>query len=224
MRFLLLAASLFAIGCTTSPATPTDDRQQGSAEPKKVDDLALRTKLLEIAANYKKYEKADGRMRVAPTFCVPAAPPTAIAGAEYRMSRSDDEATHGKKLYTLYAAKIDPFTRDYTQETLAGKKRPLTDQVLVKESWIAEEVKPMTPDLPAAVVTENDGKKYRPALPGPLFVMYQTDPKDPNSDEGWVYGTLTSDGKTVTGVGRLANCMSCHQKAPHGRLFGLPKE
>jgi hypothetical protein len=54
--------------------------------------------------------------------------------------------------------------------------------------------------------------------------MFQHDRKTPATDDGWVYGTLTPDGKTVTGVGRLENCMGCHQKAPHGRLFGLPKE
>ncbi len=223
MRLLLAAAFFAAIGCTTSSTTPSDDRQ-GSNELKKGDDLVQRAKLLEIAANYKKYEKVDGQMRFAPAPCAAPLPPNAVAKSEYRMSRSDDESTHGRKLYTLFAAKIDPFSRDYAEETLAGKKRPLTDQVVVKESWLAEEIKPMKPDFPPAYVVGKDGKHYRPATPGPLFVMYQTDPKDPNSDDGWVYGTLTPDGKTVTGVGRLQNCMNCHQKAPHGRLFGLPKD
>src|SRR5688572_17118149 len=109
MRLLLLTAFLLAIGCTTSSTTPTDDRQS-SNEPKKVDDSAQRAKLLEIAANYGKLDKVDGRMRMAPVFCAPALPPR----PEYRLSRSEDEKTHGKKLYTLYAAKMDVITRTYT--------------------------------------------------------------------------------------------------------------
>jgi hypothetical protein len=99
---------------------------------------------------------------------------------------------------------------------------PVTGQVVVKESWIAEEIKAEERFTTDAVGP--DGKRYKPGAKGPLFVMYQTDPKDPLADDGWVYGTLTADGKAVTGVGRLQNCMRCHQTAPHGRLFGLPKE
>ena len=219
MRLLLAAAAFCAAaGCTTSSTTPGDDRQ-GSNELRKNDDSAQRAKLIEIAANYHKYEKVDGQMRMAPVLCAPALPPR----PDYRLSRSDDEATHGKKLYTLFAAKVDLITRTYTGEArFAGNKQPLTDQVIVKESFIAEELKKGEENFHSPAGP--DGKRYKAGAKGPLFVMYQTDAKDPNSDDGWVYGTLTPDGKTVTGVGRLENCMSCHQKAPHGRLFGLPRD
>lgn len=222
MRIALLALVVAAAGCVNSSTTPTDDRQGPPAA--KADDSAHRAKLLEIAAKYKTYEKVSDRMRLAPVPCAPAMLPT----PDYRLSRSDDEATHGRKLYILYAAKVDPLFRSYTPEefTINGKAAPsLTDQVIVKESWHAAAMKP-NEKWPASAVaaTGPDGKAYRKIGQGPLFVMYQTDPKDPLADDGWVYGTLTADGKTVTGVGRLENCMGCHQKAPHGRLFGLPKE
>lgn len=218
MRLILAAAFLAAVGCTVSSTTPSDDRQ-GSNELKKNDDSAQRAKLLEIAANYRKYEQVDGRMRMAPVLCAPALPPR----PEHRLSRSDDESTHGKKLYTIFAAKVDSIRRTYTGETLLpGKPQPLTDQVIVKESWLAEELKKGEGENLSPIGP--DGKLYKVGAKGPLFVMYQTDPKDPNSDEGWVYGTLTPDGKKITGIGRLENCMSCHQKAPHGRLFGLPRD
>jgi hypothetical protein len=54
--------------------------------------------------------------------------------------------------------------------------------------------------------------------------MFKLDPKTPGTDEGWVYGTVSADGKQVTSAGRVESCMRCHQKAPHDRLFGLPKE
>jgi hypothetical protein len=54
--------------------------------------------------------------------------------------------------------------------------------------------------------------------------MYKLDAKTPGTDEGWVYGTVTPDGKDVTCAGRVASCMGCHADAPHDRLFGLAKK
>lgn len=225
MRLVLAAGFCAILGCTTSSTTPSDDRQT-SNDVKKYDDTAQRARLLEIATKYKSYEIADNQMRLAPIPCLPPIPPEEqdrFVLADYRMSRSEDTTTHGRKLYIAYALKVNPLTHSYTGETAVGQaKRPLSDQVVVKESWLAEELK-KGGGIYNSIIGP-DGKRYSPGAKGPLFVMYQTDPKDPNSDEGWVYGTLTPDGKTVTGVGRMANCMNCHQKAPHGRLFGLPKE
>jgi hypothetical protein len=54
--------------------------------------------------------------------------------------------------------------------------------------------------------------------------MFKLDPSTPGTDRGWAYGTVTADGKQVTSAGRVESCMRCHRKAPHDRLFGLPKE
>jgi hypothetical protein len=43
----------------------------------------------------------------------------------------------------------------------------------------------------------------------------------PGTDEGWIYGTVTSDGKAVTSAGRVESCMTCHQTGTVDRLFGL---
>lgn len=51
--------------------------------------------------------------------------------------------------------------------------------------------------------------------------MMKLDPATPNTDDGWVYATLTPDGKAVTASGRIASCTECHTKAPHERLFGM---
>lgn len=53
-----------------------------------------------------------------------------------------------------------------------------------------------------------------------LFIMAKLDPKTAGTDQGWVYGTVTPDGKTVTAAGRVESCMKCHQAARHDRLFG----
>lgn len=78
---------------------------------------------------------------------------------------------------------------------------------------------------------EKDDEWYTLGERGPLFVMYRTEKNTPGTDNGWVYGTLTSDGKTVTSAGRVASCMGCHTEAPYpkepageGRLFGLPEK
>src|SRR5437870_10625362 len=69
-----------------------------------------------------------------------------------------------------------------------------------------------------------DGRLYRPAARSGLFIMFKTEPGTPGTDEGWVYGTVTADGKQVTSAGRVESCMACHRDAPHDRLFGLPVE
>jgi hypothetical protein len=116
--------------------------------------------------------------------------------------------------------------------------------VVVKESWVPEEVKddgtPLEPVRRTVKVRQGDtlveqedsflpyarkdGHLYHAKEKGPLFVMFKLDPATPGTDEGWVYGTVTADGKTVTGVGKIESCMKCHQDAPHDRLFGLPEE
>jgi hypothetical protein len=210
MRIVIAGIILSLTGCVDH-STTTGDRQER--------EQAHRDKLLKIAGKYKTLVKVDGRMRVAPALCAPAMP----AQPEHRVSRSDDESTHGRKLYTLYALKLEPGPASYVRQSMPNDAlEPVMGQIVVKESWIAEEAKSGS-HAPTDAVGP-DGKRYKPGAKGPLFVMFQTDPNDPLADHGWIYGTLTPDGKTVTGVGRLENCMKCHQTAPHGRLFGLPKE
>ena len=50
------------------------------------------------------------------------------------------------------------------------------------------------------------------------------DPKTPGTDDGWVYGTVSADGKTVTSAGRVDSCMRCHETRKD-RVFGIyPQE
>lgn len=69
-----------------------------------------------------------------------------------------------------------------------------------------------------------NGKLYRAWGKEGLFILFKLDPQTPGTDEGWVYGTVTADGKQVTSAGRVEACMSCHQRAPYDRLFGMPVE
>ncbi len=69
-----------------------------------------------------------------------------------------------------------------------------------------------------------DGKLYRAGEKSTLFIMVKVSPGTPGTDDGWVYGTVTADGKQVTSAGMVQNCMACHQGAPHDRLFGLARK
>jgi Cytochrome P460 len=111
-------------------------------------------------------------------------------------------------------------SRSYTRP---GEPNPV-GQTIVKEAWVPEEVKEddrsqETANIPHA---RKDGRLYRASRKAALFIMFKLDPSTPGTDQGWVYGTVTPDGKQVTSVGRVASCMHCHERAPHDRLFGLP--
>lgn len=126
--------------------------------------------------------------------------------------------------------------------TEVGKPSPV-GQVIVKDAWRPEEVDVATPQKPVFrkvkvrlgdSVTEREdsfvpytlqgGHLYHAASKSALFIMYKLEPGTPGTDEGWVYGTVTADGKQVTSAGKVESCMRCHKDAPHDRLFGLEKE
>jgi hypothetical protein len=173
---------------------------------------------LEIASQYLAWGRVDDELRWAPFLC--RAPYPGIA----RPSQSDDESTHGRKLYSVFA-----------KNHAAYPDGPQDGQVVVKQSWIPELV-----DTDAGLqlnayrsdagteadhfypYAQGDGGIYRAAAPAGLFIMFRLDPSTPDTDEGWVYATVSPAGQ-VTAAGRVANCMGCHEtSATHERLFGVP--
>jgi len=146
---------------------------------------------LDVAKKYPSYGRVADLLAWAPTDCRAPVP------APPRPSVSRDPETHGRKLYHLYAKDFEAYRRSNDLPQPAG-------QVLVKESWI-----------PAAGSTS---KKPVAGEKGPLFVMMKTG--DSDSDAGWLYATLTPDGRSVTAAGMIASCMECHQ-SKKDRLFGV---
>lgn len=200
----------FCVFICESSAETADD----SSVKKETNDPKFHSQLLKIAAEYQDYGKVDDMARWAPTLCIMPPPPKA------RLSQSKDASTHGKKLYYLFAKHRNEYMENKTD--VAG-------QVVVKESW-----RPPSDEVLASAAAEKSKQKassnqrhlFEPDLLGPksgLFIMYFADAKTPDTDEGWVYGTVTADGKTVTSAGRVESCMGCHISAPHGKLFGLQK-
>jgi hypothetical protein len=154
----------------------------------------------------------DDELHWAPGLCRQPQP------SHPRLSASGDVETHGRKLYYVFAAdRAGYLERD-------GRPPGPVGQVLVKEAWTAQEVPPDTrydPQIsPVRYLREGD-RLYHAAQKAGLFIMYRLPPETPDTDDGWVYGTLPPDGAAVTSAGRVGSCMGCHVRAPKGRLFGI---
>lgn len=174
--------------------------------------------LRKAAAVYaSEFGNVDDVMRFAPTLC--SLPPK----THIHVSASQDEATHGRKLYWLYAK-----DRDAYLAVPAGGEQPV-GQVLVKEAFVAEpgrgEDDAASPRWERfAPYVERDGAYFHAGAKEGLYVLLKLDPGTDGTDTGWVYGTLTPDGATVTSAGRVASCMGCHTEGTTDRLFGLPPQ
>lgn len=201
------------------------------------DRKALDAVVLEIAREYKSYERVSDWANWAPERC--REPP--LTGAQ--ASASNDQSTHGRKLYYLFARDAD----DYTWMSWATKdkdKKPFTaalGQVIVKETFAPVELKPdeaippappPDPDdpnrgfrrartMPDTYAIGPDGKVFHTGDPTGLFIMAKVAPADKaGTDQGWIYATVSADLKSVTAAGRIESCMDCHTKTKHDRLFG----
>jgi hypothetical protein len=204
-------------------------------KPKLDASKKFHARLLEIAKSYAAFGRVDDEAHWAPTLCRAPRPATA------RFSASKDTKTHGQKLYSMFAGDRKSY------QALPEKGQPV-GQVIVKQSWVPEEVTdkgqrldPIRQRVKVAAkgkdargmaadwldcfmpYARKGGKLYKAAKKADLFIMYKLDSATKDTDQGWVYGTVTADGKKVTAAGRLESCMKCHQKAAHDRVFGLPK-
>ena len=179
---------------------------------------AFETQALAIANAYPSWGRVDDELRWAPTLC--RLPYPGIA----RASESNDPATHGQKLYSVFA-------RNHAEYP----DGPHTDQIVVKESWTAELVTDAdagfrpesyqgTPDAADNFYpyARGDAGVYRAGEMAGLYIMFRVPAATPDTDEGWVYATITNTGQ-LTAVGKVESCMGCHVAAPHERLFGVPK-
>jgi len=183
----------------------------------------VETRLLEIAREYLDYGRVDDGTRWSPLDC-------ALRPSLARFSDSNDAATHGRKIYYLFARDRDAY--------VAGidKTQPI-GQVIVKEAWHPVPAPkgsngvelPRTPtggiDVPAIPTdrggmhvpyAKQDGRIFTTGAKSGLFIMLK-------QAEGWVYATVAADGSRVLQAGRIASCIGCHRDAKPDSLFGLGK-
>jgi hypothetical protein len=230
----LLACAL--LGCGGEGAPPATESgggtsaapapsEPGPSEPAPEKPPRFHAELLAAVADYEAYGWVDDIMRWAPGLC-------RMPTMRVRYSESEDGVTHGRKLYWLFAKDGAAY-----RAARQGKSQPL-GQVLVKEAWrvreaTAEEVaeaKELRPKkvagltdrfhTPVRLTVERDGTHWTPDTKQGLYVMLKLGPEADGTDAGWIYGTTTPDGKTVTSAGRVASCMRCHEKAEHDRMLG----
>ena len=194
------------------------------------------SRLLEVASEYKQFGRVDQKMRWSPTLCtVPPQPPKNLGS----MSASESLETHGKKLYYLYARKPWQYQSNvWGFGADSGPIRAPLGQVLVKEAWHpvkvdgsrtvqpkldgADRVSDSAPKVSKRPYAVSGKQRYQAGKKKGLYIMFKTLETTPGTDRGWVYGTVSADGKKVTSVGMVQNCMECHHDAPHDRQIGLP--
>ncbi len=164
-------------------------------------DASLATLARRIAQDYLKLNKLTDGPEHAPHLCVgPLAPNDAV------MSQSDDDSTHGRKVYHMYANAMSRYYRAFTYRGLGLQPGDVpfpVGTIVVKESF-----KPLSE---WGGVGDFTG----------LFMMFKVDEKSARTDEGWVYATVDRDLKTITSIGVIESCAGCHRESATDRMIGL---
>jgi hypothetical protein len=234
-RHLLCLGLILALGCSEpnvpnrseEPSMPEEPVAKAAEPLDGENNPAFHGLLQDIARTYASLPTVDGSSEAewsqAMGLCrMP------IEGKDYkvgqvRFSFSKDPTTHGDKLYFLHAKDRDAYLKPPASGSPVG-------QSIVKESWFPEEIEPcglwrrhvQIQDLKSVgknPVATKDGKTYLASKIVGLFILAKLDPKTEGTDNGWIYGTVTPEGK-VTASGRVGYCMRCHESKPD-RLYGM---
>jgi hypothetical protein len=214
---LLPAVTFSALACSSrlpaERAEPTATTEPVPGTPAKTEPVVdastseierWREPVLAAVADYRAYSKVADYPLWAPALC--AAPRPSVQF----MSDATAGRAHGQKLYFLWIKDLkayDPPRASTTEETPQA-----AGQVIVKETFHAIE---------GEGGIEANGKKYKAGDRGPLFVMMRFDDETGGTDRGWIYATLSPDGKEVTSAGKIEACMGCHEDAGDDRVFGV---
>ena len=230
--FVAIAVPIVWLGLGGMAAIAADGEGATERQPGQFDEA-----ILKAASEYQNWERVSDRPNWAPTLC--RLPP--LSGAH--ISNSKDSETHGRKLYYLFAENPSNY-RSINPVVGGGDVNPPVDitqpvgQVLVKQSWMPIEVKRSeVPEFDGiSRLVGDDGYRIHPPeyafdgdrafkidKQGPLFIMLKLNPETPDTDQGWVYATLTPDGSEVTAAGKIESCMKCHVESKNDRMIGLWK-
>ncbi len=213
----------FAGGCACTDNTP-NAAADASAPSSDVSEHQ-RAAVLGAGASYQRQDAAwiTGPAIAPMLSLMPPAEPR-HGGAEVLLPFPSLTISHGgRRVYHLYASDAEAYDAHVRDESAVEP-----GFFLIHESWHARETGvPIERATPASTgarreqaVRGPDGRLYLPDEPYGLFVMLKEPPGTPGTDDGWVYATVSFDGREVFEVGRIASCMECHATAPHQRLYG----
>jgi hypothetical protein len=229
----LALACLAACGGATSdpqPATVRPAAAQPAATDSVTNDARFHADIRHAIAAHERWGRVDDRARFAPFDCRAPLPPSP------HWSESDDAATHGGKLYTVFAMVpeaygfpahvFDPGNAGPTEATCPGCEahHALAEagvrQVLFKDAFEAVREAPAEDEAHGLWPTTRDGVTYHAGRSLGFFLLLQYDASTPGTDAGFVYATATPQGE-ITSAGLVGPCMSCHQEQAT-RVFGIP--
>ncbi|MCB9896060.1 MAG: hypothetical protein H6839_16630 [Planctomycetes bacterium] len=205
---LLLACGSRARGVATIPSEPVPVAPAGDTphEPAPA-DARWHAELLAVAAEFRQhYTKLSDDPNWAPTMCRAPLPTAAFK------SRATTSKAHGRKLYFLWVKDSDAYQWAIGEATTAVDLQLTLPTQPVGQALVKEAYHP----------ANADGKSRALGEPSALFVMLKLDPATEGTDAGWIYGTLTPDGRQITSAGLIESCMDCHGEAGQERLFGPP--
>lgn len=222
----VLTALIMCTGCSPreegisrTPAEPGGEAMSALER-----DTRFDAALLAIASEYKRYNRVSDRANWSPTDCrIP--PPVGV-----QVSASGDEATHGRKLYYVFA-KDD---RAYFELREPDRRMSPVGQAVVKEAFKPVAVPPdQVPALertdfghqalPDGYARTAEGVVFHIGEPAGLYIMMKMELGTACTDEGWVYAVTSPDAKSILTAGNIESCRGCHERTKRDRLFGPRK-
>lgn len=205
----------------SSPPPHTDTHAKLDAAPQPL-DTRWSEDVLAVAQSFHQWGHLEDEARWAPYLC--AVPPPAPA----RISAAEESAEHARKLYVVSA--LDTVPLGYPSSILyvapdLEAPQPMAElgpevlQAVVKESFEPHRLDEHDDvDGHGLLPAEHDGESFVAGDPLGLYIMLQVEDRS-GTDEGWVYATVAADLRTITAMGVIESCASCHAHAGPGRLF-----
>ncbi|MBK6809789.1 MAG: hypothetical protein IPG81_12960 [Sandaracinaceae bacterium] len=224
-------AGLAACGGATSDPQPVTVGP-AAAEPLVTvsNDERFHADIRHAIAAHERWGRVDDRARFTPFDCRAPLPPSP------RFSESADTATHGGKLYTVFAMVpeaygfpahvFDPGMAGPSETSCPGcdAHHALAEagvrQVLFKDAFEAVQEAPADDQAHGLWPTSRDGVTYHAGRSLGFFLLLQYDASTPGTDAGFIYATGQNT-RGITSSGLVGPCMSCHQEQAT-RVFGIP--
>jgi len=124
-------------------------------------------------------------------------------------SRSTDTASHGGKVFRLRAKDDSKYAYDLVQPE---------GQILQLASFYYKEAHTTLGDRNSLRIGES--LYLNATIRSNFYLMYKSNSTEYPTDSGWVYATVSADGKTVLQKGLIASCMKCHDQSKTDRMLG----